>query len=251
MTIDWNQASSLIVAIGTAALAIYAALTFRGLKGQMILLMDQAASMKRQADAMDKQSKFIKDQSDAMRSQAKTVDAQFDLIREESATMKRQAQAMEGQSSLMLENMEYDRLVKKYERVQKELAQLIAPLYSRRKEANLFRLVNLTEKFKAAGYNKHSEPHFYYVDFWESIEQNLYLSRSFEFQFVYSNYIANIRDYFQANDSGADNERKKDLEALFHKTRKPEFIRGIEKRHSELSNELKDLESELSKKKTK
>lgn len=47
-----------------------------------------------------------------MAKQAKTMENQFEIIREESATMKRQADAMEGQSGLLLENMEYDRLLK-------------------------------------------------------------------------------------------------------------------------------------------
>jgi hypothetical protein len=88
---------------------------------------------------MDKQSKFIKDQSDAMTRQAKTMEAQFDIIRDESATMKRQADAMEGQSNLMLENMEYNRLSKRHERLNKEMTLLVGPLYARRKEKIYFK----------------------------------------------------------------------------------------------------------------
>jgi hypothetical protein len=157
---------------------------------------------------------------------------------------------MEKQSSLMLENMEYDRLSKKYDRVNKEMSQLIGPLYSKRKEANLFQLKKLIEKFEPAGANKYSEPHFYYVEFWESIEQNMYLNRSADFRLAYHNYLINITDYFQANDSGADNTRKKDRENLFYKIRRPDLIKEIEKRYSELSNELNELERELSRKKT-
>jgi hypothetical protein len=249
MTIDWNQVSSLIVAIGTAALAIYAAFTFKGLKDQMKLLLEQATSMKRQADAMEKQSIFIKEESDAMVKQTRTMDAQFDIIREESDTMKRQADAMDGQSRLMLENMEYDRLVKKYERVNKEMTKLIAPLYARRNETNLFWLQNLTEKFSGTGYD-HDREHFYYVDFWESIEQNMYLNRSADFQLAFHNYLINIIDYIQAMDNDVDKKKKKDLKDLFFETRKPDLIREIEKRYFELSKELNDLESELNKKKT-
>jgi hypothetical protein len=131
------------------------------------------------------------------------------------------------------------------------MEELVAPLYSKRKEANLFQLKGLTDKFEAAVYGKHSEPHFYYLDFWESIEQNMYLNRSADFRLAYHNYLINITDYFQANASGADNKRKKDLEDLFYRTRKPDFIKEIEKRYLELSNELNDLESEISRKKTK
>jgi 5-carboxymethyl-2-hydroxymuconate isomerase len=68
---------------------------------------------------------------------------------------------------------------------------------------------------------------------------------------LFNNYSANVRDFFQSAEGGVDEKRKQDLEDLFNRTRKPEFISEIEKRHLELSNELKDIESELSKKKIK
>lgn len=216
--------STVCLAIITGALVLVTWKYVREVKGQAIFLTEQVNSIKRQAE---------------------TMDSQFQVIREESATMKRQADAMEGQSSLMFKNMEYDRLVKKYERVNKELEQLIAPLYSRRKETNLFQLQNFTDKFKASGYNKYSESHFYYVDFWESIERNMYLNRSPDFELSFRNYFMCIVDYFQVNDSSANNERKKELEDLFYKSKRPDFIGKIENRYSEISNELKDIENEL------
>ena len=212
---DWNQAATIITAIGTAGLALFAFFSFKGLKEQMDLLNKQAVSMKRQADAM------------------------------------------EGQSSLMFENMEYDRLAKKYDRVNKEISFLIGPLYARRRDANIFSL-----KYKRSGRislsptsrvpNPDPDALIYdFVSFWDSIEQNMYLNRSSEFQFVFRNYFLNLTDYFQAVESGADAERKKNLEDLFNGTRKPEFIKEIEKRYSELSNELNDLGSELSRKEAK
>jgi hypothetical protein len=204
---------------------------------------------------MDAQSKFIRDQSDAMTKQAKTMDAQFEIIREESATMKRQADAMEGQSGLMFENMKYDRLVKKYERVNREMTQLVGPLFARRLDANIFSLnykrsgrifLSPTSRVPNPGPD---ELIYDFVSFWDSIEQNMYLNRSAEFQFVFRNYSLNVTDYFQAVESGADAKRKKELQDLFYKTRKPDLIKELEKRYLELSNELKDIESEINERK--
>jgi len=217
MTTDWSQVSSLIVAIGTAALAIYAALTFKGLKSQMILLMDQAASMKRQADAMDKQSKFIKDQSDAMRSQAQT---------------------MEGQSSLMLKNMEYDRLTKKYDRIKREMDLLVGQLYARRNDDQLFLLQKHSERitYRRGSLN---ELTYDFVSFWESIDQNMYLNSSSDFKRSYDNYNASIEAYFNSPE-----QEKETIKGIFERTKKV-FIRDIETRYKEISDKLNEIESEL------
>jgi len=254
--IYWDQAATIItaviIALGTAALAIYAALTFRAIKDQMKLLYDQSDAMKRQADANEVQSGFIRDQSNALKSQAETMESQFEIIREESATMKRQADAMEGQANLMHESIEYDRLVKKYERANREISLLIGPLYARRNDANIFSLkCNRRGRISISPTMRTPDPSpdaliYDFVTFWDSIEQNMYLNRSPEVQFAFRNYSLNVIDYFQAVESSADAERKKDLEDLFHKTRKPDLIREIEKRYLELSDELKSLESELS-----
>ena len=252
--------STLLLVIVTGILALVTWMYVREVKSQAGVInqqansmKDQADAMKRQADAMDEQSKFIRDQSGAMTSQAKTMEAQFDIIREESATMKRQADAMEGQSSLMVENMEYDRLVKKYERVNREMSLLIGPLYSRRSDINIFSL-----KYKRSGRiflsptSRVPDPSpnaliYDFVSFWDSIEQNMHLNGSYDFGFAFHNYSTNIIDYIQAKENRADEKRIKDLEELFLKTRKPDFIREIEKRYAELSTELKDMESELGK----
>ena len=244
MTIDWSQLSSLIVAIGTVALAIYAGLTFRGLKSQMKLLLEQAESMKRQADAMDKQSKFIKDQSDAMTRQAKTMDAQFDIIREESATMKRQADAMEGQSSLMHENMEHDRLSKKYERLIKEMTLLIGPLYGRRKEDYIFEMVNRSQRYGTHIRDVQNAKHYDYVTFWDTVDQYMYLNQSSELSRAFGNYyeVLNNLFYFLEQKMQPELEMNK---KLFQNTTVPLLIKKIEERYDQLDREIKELEIKL------
>jgi uncharacterized protein YoxC len=242
MTIDWSQLSSLIVAIGTVALAIYAGLTFRGLKSQMKLLLEQAASMKRQADAMDKQSKFIKDQSDAMTRQAKTMEAQFDIIRDESATMKRQADAMEGQSNPMLENMEYNRLSKRHERLNKEMTLLVGPLYARRKEKNIFQMIDRSERYTFHAKDIVNLMHHDYITFWENIDQYLYLNQSSELRRALGNYYQAIYNNFYFRELKMQSEMERNKE-IFEKTTVPRLIEKIEERHQQLEKEIKDLEN--------
>jgi hypothetical protein len=229
------------------------------MKKQADAMKEQAEAMKSQARTMDGQSGFIHEQANAMTRQADTLEGQSNLVREQATAMqsqantmleqadamKKQAEILEKQSNIMLENIEYDRLIKKYERVNREMTQLIARLYSRRSDASLFQLQKHNEKFKAAGYNQFNEQHFYFVDFWESIEQNMYLNRSSDFQFDYHNYMVTIDGYFDANDRGESNDTKKKIEDIFYKSNKPNFIRAIEKRYTELSDELKEIESEL------
>jgi hypothetical protein len=52
---------------------------------------------------------------------------------------------------------------------------------------------------------------FDFVSFWDSIEQNIYLNRSPEFDLVFRNYSLIVTDYFQTVESGADAERKRIL----------------------------------------
>lgn len=179
-----------------------------------------------------------------MEGQSNLIREQATTMLEQAATMKKQADAMEKQSNLMFDNIKYDHLTKNYDRVNKEMTQLIAPLYSRRKESDLFQRRKLTEKFEGAGANKYKEDHIYYVNFWESIEQNMYLNRSPEFGLIYHNYMINIIDYYEANDKG-DDKRKKDIENEFNRIRRPEFIKEIEKRYLELSKVLSEIEKEL------
>lgn len=222
--IDWNQVSSIITAIATAALAIFAYYSFKGMKDQMNLIYKQSIDMKRQADAMEVQ--------------ANIMDGQTNFVRN-------QAYAMEKQSNLMLKNIEYDQLNKKYERINKEMTLLVAPLYSRRNDERIFKLKSHTDKFKGAGYNKFSESHYDFINFWESIEQNKYLNRSPEFQLALHNFLINILDYYTANENALGEERKRSLEELYSKTRKPQLIDQVEKRYVELSKEIRNIEGQL------
>jgi hypothetical protein len=203
MTIDWSQISGLVVAIGTAALAIYAGLNFKGLKDQMKLLLEQAASMKRQADAMEGQTKFIRDQSDAMTRQAKT---------------------MEGQSNLMRANIEYDQLVRKYERLNRAMNKLVGPLFSKKDDYVIF----------ISGMNISPVPKEY-KDFWEYITKNIYLADKDLYSELHSYFMA-VKMYIK---SGTDGYGRHPQEAtdLFI-AEKDKLLKRIELSYKNLKEEM-------------
>lgn len=230
LAFDWNQVSSAITAVATVGLAYYAYRSFKGVKDQMNLINKQSADMKRQADAIESQSNFVHDQSIAMQDQA--------------ATMKSQSDSMEKQSNLMLENMEYDRLVKKYERVSGEMVKLVGPLYARRKDANIFSLNKRSGRIFVSPTARVPDPNpnaliYDFVSFWDSIDQNMYLNRSRLFLDSFNNYNANINAYFESHEN-----EKENLRNMFNE-RKETFSRDIERRYAELGKELNEIEEEL------
>lgn len=157
MTIDWSQLLSFAVAIGTVALAVYAGLTFRGLKEQMKLLHEQSASMKRQADAMEGQSKFIRNQSDAMTTQAKTMMDQAEI-------MGKQVDLIQEQVKQNNENIVITRNKILQDSYLKEMDSIIGPLRSKIGKYQYYEPIHVTpENEREASL------------FWEKIKKNRYL----------------------------------------------------------------------------
>lgn len=60
-TVDWIPVSSVITAIATVMLAIYAYRSFEGIKEQMKLLNKQAVAMTKQADTLENQSTLMRE----------------------------------------------------------------------------------------------------------------------------------------------------------------------------------------------
>lgn len=247
--------STFLLAVGTGFLVLVTWMYVREVRSQADTInqqadsmKDQADAMKRQANAMDDQSKFMRDQSDAIVRQAETMEAQFCIIRDESATMKRQADAMEGQSNLMLENMEYNRLSKRHERLSKEMTLLVGPLYARRKEKQLFQMIDRSERYTSHARDMVNLMHHDHITFWENIDQYLYLNQSSELRRALSNYYQVISNnfYFREQKMQSEIDKNKDI---FEKTTVPFLIKKIEERHEQLEEEIKDLENKLNKRK--
>jgi len=258
---DWNQVSSIflgvITAFATVALAYYANKSFKGVKDQMDLMFKQSVDMKRQADAMEVQSSFIKSQSDAMIRQADIMDGQTNFVRDQSIAMQNQAstmldqaeamkcqsKAMVLQSNIMIEKMNYEWLVKNYERVSKEMTLFIGPLYSRRKDHNIFSLSRPSQRVVPGGaWQSGTDLTFDFVSFWDSIDQNLYLNRSDDLKEAFLNYSKTIEEYFGLSKQAGKNQEQSDMAKKFNNDIKPKLIKSIEKRYDEVSDELKKME---------
>lgn len=204
--------------------------------------------VKSQADVINQQAGSMKDQADAMKRQANAMDDQFDIIRDESATMKRQADAMERQSSLMLENMEYNRLSKRHERLSKEMTLVVGPLYARRKEKNIFQMIDRSERYTFHVRDIVNLMHHDYITFWENIDQYLYLNQSSELRRALGNYYQAIYNNFDFREQKMQSEMERNKE-IFEKTTVPLLIAKIEERHEQLEKEIKELENKLNKEK--
>lgn len=221
--------STLVLCIATFLLVAVTALYVGEVRKQAKDMKGQAENLKRQANAMEAQSNFIRGQSEAITRQADTMENQFEIIREESATMTRQANAMEGQSSIireqatamkkqadamreqsafMVENMNYDRLVKRHERVGKEMSSLIGLLYSRRKDPHIFSLTRRSQRVVPSGaWQSGHNLIFDFVSFWDSIDQNMYLNRSIDLRDTYQKYNETIDEYFDLSAQNRSQER--------------------------------------------
>ena len=261
MAIDWNQVSSAITAFATVGLAYYAYRSFKGVKDQMNLINRQSADMKRQADAMEMQSSFIRNQSDAMERQADIMEKQTDFVRDQSAAMQKQAlamldqaanikcqsEAMGLQSGIMIEKMNYEWLVKNHERLSKEMSLFIGPLYSRRRDPNIFSLMRRSQRVVPGGvWPSGNDLIFDFVSFWDSIDQNLYLNRSNELREAFLNYIKAIDDYFELSNLAGNNDQERiDAAKRFNNDIKPKLIKSIEKRYEDVSEGLRKMESEF------
>lgn len=258
--IDLNRVSSAVTAIATIGLAYYAYKSFKGVKDQMELINRQSKDMKRQADAMEIQSNLIRGQSDAMTRQADIMDGETNFVRDQSeamqiqaSTMQKQADAMKGQSDammlqsrLMIENMNYDRFIRNYERVSREMSILIAPLYSRRKDPHIFSLTRRSQRVvPSGGWKSGGDMIFDFVSYWDSIDQNMYLNRSYILKEAYSEYHEAIEKYFELSGQTGKSEEQNVLAKKFNDYIKPNLIKTIEKRYEEISEELKEMESEF------
>ncbi len=216
--------------------------------------------MKRQADAMEIQSNFIRNQSDAMVRQADIMDGQTDFVRDQSIAMQKQAStmieqasnikcqsdAMGLQSAIMIEKMNYEWLVKKHERVSREMSLFIGQLYSRRKDPHIFSLTKRSQRVvPGGGWRSENDLIFDFVSFWDLIDQNLYLNRSSDLKEAFLDYSKTVDEYFELSKQAGKNQEQSEMAKKFNEDIKPKLIRLIEKRYEEVSDELKGIELEF------
>lgn len=187
---------------------------------------------------------FNKKTLKTVEAQVKTMRDQYNLIQEQAADTRKQAEIMEIQSNLMHQNMEYDRLLKQHERLIKEITLFLGPLFARRNDSSVFKLERRSQTILVFARGTIDQERYYYNTFWNDVDQNIYLNQSDILRNALNKYNATIDAYFEANQQNKPDDAKK-LEDEFNNSIKPDFIRTISKRHSELDDKLKKIEKEL------
>jgi len=161
---------------------------------------------------------------------------QMKLLYDQANAMKRQADIMEEQSKLMLADIEYDRLVKRYQRLREEMDKLVMPLYNRHDHDLTFRR-HLSDR-TSIDPKEHD-----YASFWDAIRQNAYLTQSPDLRLALSNYFQTLESLFSRT-----NEEWREKGATFEKIydgSKKELIKNVEIRCRELEKEIIEVEKAL------
>jgi hypothetical protein len=166
-----------------------------------------------------------------VKSQAATINQQAGSMKDQADAMKRQADAMDGQSSLMHENMEYDQLVRKYERLNRTMNGLVAPLFSKKDDDVIF--ITGVDTYPARKE---------YTEFWEYIKKNIYLADK-DLYSELDNYFLAVKMY---KNSGTNvyGSHPQDASNLFM-AEKDKIIKQIELSHNDLKEEMRQTELEL------
>ena len=151
---------------------------------------------------------------------------------------------METQSKIMLENAEYDRLSRRLERLNKEMALLVGPLYVRRNETGIFKMVDRSERYSYHVKDVLNAMHYDYITFWEAIDLHLYLNQSSELRRALNNYSQAISNNFYFIEQNNQQEVDRNKEIFQNKT-VPFLIKKIEERYDQLDKDIKDLEDRL------
>jgi hypothetical protein len=79
----------------------------------------------------------------------------------------------QNQASLMHENIEYDRLAKRYDRLNKEITELVGPLFSKKDSYVIFGSAGNYGSFSSGSESPHEKE---YQAFWDSVRKNIYLA---------------------------------------------------------------------------
>lgn len=148
--------------------------------------------------------------------------------------VKRQADLMEKQSSLMHENMEYDRLMRRYDRLNKEIAELIGPLFSKKDNFLIFD--------SAGEYGSNTQYAIEYQMFWDNIREKIYLANK-DLNSGLQNYFLAIEKY---KNSGYNQHAEHSNEAKDEfKAEADRMIQQIEASYKNLQEKIRKVELEL------
>lgn len=172
-----------------------------------------------------------------------------------------QNKIMEKQNEMMDENRKHELLVKKYNRMLDEMKYLVAPLYARRNDPQIFTLREFDSKIKYANlYSSIGEDpinrEFY--EFWENVYRNLYLNQSSSLLRHFNKYSQSILNFYKFEAENSEfrglygsgysdetlNEKQKMISDEFEFNREI-FINIIEHRYNKLSIQISMIEKDL------
>lgn len=145
--------------------------------------------------------------------------------------VRRQSTTMAGQAGIMSQQMNRDRLTRKYEKLTKEMTLLVGPLYAVRDDYLI----------KTGGYSSDSPYYREHRSFWGDIEKNMYLAQW--------DLLPKLMDYFSAM-----NIYKYSPTELYGKTesarsafdaKKDDLIQQIDVSYRNLLDEIRETEKEL------
>jgi hypothetical protein len=166
----------------------------------------------------------------------KEVRGQATDMRDQANAMKSQAETMEKQSRLMIENIEHDRLIRKYERLNKEITELVAPLLSKKDEYLIFGSAGDYGSSNLDANEKHKV-------FWDNVKEKMYLADNALASELH-NYFLAMETFKNSGYTNAYAERSEDAKNAF-KAEKDKLIRQIEISYADLLQNLHRTETEL------
>jgi len=147
--------------------------------------------------------------------------------------VRRQSTTMAGQACIMKRQMETDRLVRKHEKLTKEMTYLVGPLYVAKDHYLII---------ESGGYNSDSPCYREHRSFWDDIKRNMHLAQR--------DLLPKLEDYFSAMKTYEHSPRslygettesaRKDFDA-----KKDDLIQQIDISYTNLSNEIRKTEKEL------
>jgi hypothetical protein len=153
------------------------------------------------------------------------------LNREALKKIKEQVEAMNNQSTIMADSLKLEQLVKKHERLEKEMGRIVGLLHNNKDQDRLFipKIANNEAALNKIGYDS----------FWRTINENMYLVPD-DMRWQLINFILFIENY-AVNKEELGNEGYNRI----REQHKANLINSVDSRYDQLENEIQGLEREL------
>jgi len=139
------------------------------------------------------------------------------------------ASLVREQNQMMDKNRTHDFQVKKYNRMLDEMKYLIAPLYTSRRNPNIFAPIKIISNVGTVDGKIHRPSYENYI-FWENIEKNIYLNQSIELKDCIDKYLNSLT-------IKSDPQKMQPII--------DELVNAIEHRYLELSKQVQEIENDL------